>query len=236
MVVLYAPRRTQHLAVLKQTTMPRPLPPEILDHIVDQLHNEPATLKTCCVVSKSWVPRARKHLFAHVEFHAQKSHTKLWKKTFPDPRNSLARHTRSLFICGIPVVTAADEGMGDWIHTFHNVVRLRLEHIGEGDHRTSLAPFYGLSPTVRSLTLTSTSLDIFDLICSFPLLEDLALMGLSPDIEADAWNTPSTSPKLTGVLSLKTIWGINSVTRRVVCPPERSALHQDLGMVCPRKR
>ena len=205
-----------------QTTMSRSLPPEIVDHIVDYLHNEPATLKSCCVVSKSWIPRTRKYLFAHVEFHTSRSNIELWKKTFPDPSNSPAHHTHSLSICGIPVVTPADAGVGGWIHTFHNVIHLRLERLGEEDHRASLIPFYGFSPTVRSLSLASTSLEVFDLVCSFPLLEDLALISLHPDTEADdgEWVTPSTSPKLTGSLYLKTIWEVRSVTRRLCALPD----------------
>jgi len=192
-----------------------PPPPEILDLIIDDLHDEPATLKSCCVVSKSWVPRARKYLFSHVKFHSSKSHVELWKKTFPDPSTSPAHHTRTLSIRGIPVVTAADAGVDGWIRTFHNVEHLRLDRLGEDpDHRASLVPFYGLSPTVRFLSLVSTSIDVFDLICSFPLLEDLAL--ISPNIAgADRWNTASTSPKLTGSLHLQSIWGIRSVTNRL---------------------
>ncbi|KAF9642961.1 hypothetical protein BDM02DRAFT_3104213, partial [Thelephora ganbajun] len=57
---------------MSQTTMSNPhkphLPPEILDYIVDFLYNEPETLKQCCLVSKSWVPRTRKHLFADINF------------------------------------------------------------------------------------------------------------------------------------------------------------------------
>ncbi|KAF9643160.1 hypothetical protein BDM02DRAFT_3081141, partial [Thelephora ganbajun] len=55
-----------------QTTMSNPrqfhLPPEILDYIIDLLHDKPETLKQCCLVSKSWVSRTRKHLFADIEF------------------------------------------------------------------------------------------------------------------------------------------------------------------------
>ncbi|KAF9780754.1 hypothetical protein BJ322DRAFT_1011601 [Thelephora terrestris] len=39
------------------------LPPEILDIIVDLLQNEPKTLKACCLVSKAWIYRSRRHLF-----------------------------------------------------------------------------------------------------------------------------------------------------------------------------
>ena len=44
------------------------LPPEIFDLIVEHLREERTTLKVCCVVAKSWVPRARRHLFTRVEF------------------------------------------------------------------------------------------------------------------------------------------------------------------------
>ncbi|KAF9644814.1 hypothetical protein BDM02DRAFT_3067122, partial [Thelephora ganbajun] len=57
---------------LTRTTMSNPyqvhLPPEILDCIVDFLRDQPETLKQCCLVSKSWVSRARSHLFTNVEF------------------------------------------------------------------------------------------------------------------------------------------------------------------------
>ena len=47
-----------------ETTMSTPsLPPEILDLIVGHLCDKTA-LKTCCIVSKSWVPRNRAYLFA----------------------------------------------------------------------------------------------------------------------------------------------------------------------------
>lgn len=60
-----------------------PLPPEMLDLIVDHLRDEQTTLRTCCVISGSWIPRTRKHLFCHVEFLSSKSHTELWKKASP---------------------------------------------------------------------------------------------------------------------------------------------------------
>jgi len=210
--VLWCRVRSQRLTlkVCVETTMSCSLPPEILDLIVDHLHDDRITLKACCLVSGLWVPRTRKHLFAHIEFHTSKSHIELWKKTFPDPQDSPAYHTRSLAICGTPVVTAADEGVGGWIRTFHNVVHLQLSRLD----RASLVPFHGLSPTVRSLRLSQTTPDVFGLICSFPLLENLALNALEGD--ADGWNTPSTPPKLTGSLDLRMSGRAHSVTRRLL--------------------
>ena len=144
-------------------------PPEILDTIVNQLRGESAAVEACCIVSKSWIHRTRKHLFACVEFHAPNSHSEQWKKTFPDPSNSPAHHPRSLSIHGLSVITAEDAGAGDWIRTFHNLAHLHLECL-ELDQQVSLAPFHGLSPTLRSLSLRAIPLEVLDLIRSFPLL------------------------------------------------------------------
>jgi len=99
----------------------------------------------------------------------------------------------------------------DWIRAFHNVEHLLFAHM----LGPSLVPFYALSPAVRSLHLTYTTTDVFDLICSFPLLEDLALLDPHHGLEADGWNTPSTSPKLTGRLDLRTSWGLHSIADKL---------------------
>jgi len=199
--------------------MPSPLPPEILDLIVDFLHDEPDALKACCLVSKSWVYRTREHLFAHVEF-TLKSHIKLWKEKFPEPSNSPARRTRSLSIRRFPVVTFVDMGVGGWIRTFSGIVRLHVDIRGFGGGRKiSLVPLYGLSPTLRFLRLdygsSAPTSEIFSFVCSFPLLEDLALVSLGGNSEVDGWNVPSTSPKLTGCLDLRMLGGIRPVVRRL---------------------
>jgi hypothetical protein len=130
------------------------LPPEILDLIVDHLHDEPTALKLCCVVSKSWIQRTLKHLFACVEFSAPQSHIEPWKKAFLDPSNSPAHHTRSLSICDIPSVTASDAG--GWIRLFKNLVCLQLESRDWEACLPSLVPFHGLSPALRSLSLRAS--------------------------------------------------------------------------------
>jgi hypothetical protein len=119
-------------------------PPEILDIIVNQLRDEPTALKACCVVSKSWIHRTRKHLFASVELRAPNSHIEQWKKKFPDPSNSPAHHTRSLSIYGLSVITAEDADTSDWIRTFHNLVYMRLDCTAV-DRQVTLTPFHGLS-------------------------------------------------------------------------------------------
>ena len=192
------------------------LPSEILDLIVDDLYDEPDTVKSCCVVSKSWIPRARKHLFAYVEFHSFESPVEWWKEAFPDPSNSPAHHTRTLSIYNISLDTAADEVVGDLIKSFRNVVNLQLSDLD----LASLTPLHGLSPTVRSLDLAYIPFEIFDLVCSFPLLEDLSLAAPYARCDTGRWNPSPTSPKLTGSLDLRAGSWTRSFIRRLLELPD----------------
>lgn len=186
---------------LAETTMS--LPPEILDLIVDHLHNEPIALKACCVVSKSWVPRSRRFIFARVEFDSVRSSIGLWTKAFPDPPNSPAHFTRSLRIHSLGVVSA---NVCTWIRSFFHIEELVVNTFGwGGPYGISPVQLHGLSPTLKSLHLSRVSTpmsEILDLVCSFPLLEDLSLHSETPESHTERWTTPPISPKLTGSLLL----------------------------------
>jgi len=204
--------------------MSRSLPPEVLDLIVGHLRDEPPTLKTCCLVSKSWIPRTRKHLFAHVEFCVWNHLTKSWVKTFPDPANTPAHHTRTLSVLyptHYPrLIKAARTGI---FSSFSSVVHLSLSVGWWHDETFSHVPLHGLSPVLRSLHLSFVVIphsEILTLICSFPLLEDLALDSVRPEQRDGQWTTPSTSPRLTGSLELCIgMGGMQSITNPLVDLP-----------------
>ena len=113
---------------LTKTTMPAcpRFPPEISDYIVDIIHGrrDKKTLKQCGLVSKSWVPRARKHLFAAVQYPGP-AYCMVWQEMFPDPTSSPACYTRSLFFGSMLDIRCVLEE-GGWIQEFCNVVRLVL--------------------------------------------------------------------------------------------------------------
>jgi hypothetical protein len=97
--------------------MPNPnLPVEILDYVADYLHDTNDALRNCCIISKSWIPRTRKQLFANIKFHVVED-VRSWKKMFPDPSTSPARYTKTLYF-GPDVVLAADREVGGWIRGF----------------------------------------------------------------------------------------------------------------------
>jgi len=218
-------RRHIH-SIWTQTTMPTPyLPPELLDHIVDLLHDNQTALRNCCLVSSSWIPRTRTHLFAEVRFDT-KGKLELWKGMFPDPSASPAHYTKILFFNPLRFVTAAD---ADWIKGFSRVVH--FHGLSRTKITTSLAPFHGFSPVIKSLLLhfiILPSSQLFDLILSFPLLEDLTMVN-SYDAPIDTRNSPDgpstviqppSTPVFTGTLCICGDWrGIKSIAHRLLSLP-----------------
>ena len=181
------------------------LPLEILDLIVDYLHDERTALNACCAVSKSWIPRARRHLFFHIEFSPD-SPIESWIKAFPTPSSSPAHHTRVLSLSGFAAFGSAGAHACAWLHTFCHIVDLRVIIVRCIESQTSFVPFYRLSPTLRSLSLNCCYISLsqlLNLICSFPILEDLKLdFPFRLKTTAEEWNPPSTSPEPTGTLRL----------------------------------
>ena len=181
------------------------LPPEILGHIIDLLSDQSWTLEACCLVSKSWIPLTRKHLFFRIRFDYEHKYLG-WKKAFPDPTNSPAHFVRSLQVLRVP--SDIEESGWTW-SSFCRVESLdlyRSSKYPEEGSEFSLSAFRGFSPSVKYLTVRSGTLiapDTFDLIRSFPFLEDLTFNGdgsLYDDNQSDGPQISSTSPVLTGTL------------------------------------
>ena len=199
------------------------LPPEILDSVVDLLSNKPETLRQCCLVSKSWVPRARKHLFAVIVFRTEGC-LNAWKKTFPDPSDSPAHHTHDLTIKFLGVIT--EDGC---IPTFPRLARLKVvETPGLGCRHMNPAAFQEFPHTLKSLSVTSFSLtlsQVFSLIRSIPFLEDLSLTGRAADINYNDQDglrivaPPPTSPPFTGALGLSMFRGTTDAAQRLLNLP-----------------
>ena len=148
----------------------RSLPEELLDHIVDHLYDSEDALKSCCIVSKSWILRTQRHLFARVS-----GSLKSWKERFLDSSTSPAYFTEYLRIDCPQAVASAEAGDDGWISTFSRVTHLEVYIRGSGIDE-SLTPLREFSTTAKSLCATFfavSPLQIINFIYSFPLLDDL---------------------------------------------------------------
>ena len=187
--------------------MPSPfLPPEILDLIVDHLHDERTALEACCLVSRPWVHRARRHLFFRIDF-SPASPIESWIKAFPDPSSSPAHYARVLTLHGSPVVATAGTSALAWVRALCHIVELGIFSVVWDDSPFSLIQLHGLFPALKSFSLSRSYIpppELLDIICSFPLLKDLGVY-LRPTLDtttAWGWSPPSTLPELTGTLRL----------------------------------
>ena len=202
------------------------LPQDLLDIIADLLHDADDTLKSFCLVSKSWIPHARRHIFAEVVFRTAKD-LKSWKSLFQNPLTSPAYYTRTLTINFCPVAMAGPKE-GRWILTFSRVVRFQIGTRYEP--ATFLFPFRGFSPVLKSLHLVFTaltSLHVFNFICSFPLLESVSV-GMTGNVfdtsggfeRKSAIARSSSSLLFTGTLKLSLEMGMGSIASRLLSLPK----------------
>ncbi|KAF9644356.1 hypothetical protein BDM02DRAFT_3122058 [Thelephora ganbajun] len=212
------------------TTVHPYLPPETLNYIVNFLYNKQGALRQCCLVSKSWVPRTRKHLFANIKFHST-ANLESWKKAFPDHSSSPAYHTHTLLVGCPEVITNADAEDGGWVRSFSRVIQLGVHSnpAAVSSREVSLTPFHAFSPALKYLRILSNALpssQIFNLISTLPLLENLTLGINGADVD-DGLNSnapptvvqPSTSPVFTGTLDLVLFKGMGPTTRWLLSPP-----------------
>ena len=138
-----------------------PLPADVLDHIADHLHDKPETLKQCCLASKSWIPRTRKHLFADIKLDTTRD-LRSWKRTFPNLSTSPARYAKTPSVGRPEVIRDVDAEVGGWITGFSCVEHLDLGAYepdwGFDQPAVPFVPFHGFSPVMKSLHVATISL------------------------------------------------------------------------------
>ena len=131
------------------------VPQEIVDEILDHLSadSDSRSLQLCTLVSKSWIPSCRRHLFYTTHF-TPKSMVK-WIEAFPVPEDSPAHHVRDLrfSIGGHNSIPEKFFGYTPW---FTNVERVILLGLGMFDF---LEPFWTPLPqSTTSLTIGPDSI------------------------------------------------------------------------------
>ena len=193
------------------------LPPELCDRIIDQLRDRPKALRVCSVVSKSWTSRSRKHIFSTVSFNGDRDIV-AWGNAFPDPSNSPAHHARQL------VVSYRGEFPENHLVSFCNVTCLLLHVHAFNGRTTSLTQLHGFTPLLKSLTMSFHVLpftDVLSLVYSFPLLDDLTLIGLPT--ASDTKITSPVSPMFSGKLYLAVVQAMGTVVDDLLSLP--SGIH-----------
>jgi hypothetical protein len=117
-----------------------PMPPELIDTIIDMLHTDRAVLATCALVSRSWLPASRYHLFSKVTITRQSS--PVISKLLSSPRCTIASAVRHLALHTI-------EDLSQSICGLSNVTQMSLR--GFMLYRTSIFPPSVLIPLLGNI-------------------------------------------------------------------------------------
>ena len=187
-------------------TIPR-TPQDVVDEILDHLATDSdfGSLKTCALVSKTWVPSCRRHIFHTVQFTPRD--VDRWFKTFPAPEESPARYVRDLRVC-MGTFPYIPEKFFEHIWWFADVERISL--LGyEGTpmgYTERLLPqwapsLWRLPKSVTHLTINTgvlTLLHVRGIMAQLPNLDDLSLILVGPPAPVDRRELLGTGTVLEG--------------------------------------
>ncbi|KAJ7609234.1 hypothetical protein DFH06DRAFT_1247660 [Mycena polygramma] len=146
------------------------LPPEVIDLIIDDLHDHSPTLRTCSLVSRNWLGGSRHHLFNRMYLTGR--NLRLFRDLLRSPNNTLSFHIRSLHAAGFrhneftelwqllsafPHLRSLEINLDTKfevsnIQVFPSVHSLSLSHAIFQDHRR-LTALIGQFPSLKTLTL-----------------------------------------------------------------------------------
>jgi hypothetical protein len=184
-----------------------PIPQDVIDCIIAHLRKDPDTLKTCAVVSRSFLPPSRKHLFFFIRLFDSLSSQRLCDILSFEPELALLIQVLGIDDFKKPVWFATDQSVPKILRMTHRLKMLRLDDtsVGLGDHDHRCAPWDSFSTELQSALvecLDSPSLvEVFiDKIPRIPIsmvthFTHLKRMSLSFDIFDDAhWSPQSSLP------------------------------------------
>ena len=148
--------------------------------------------------------------FNHIYFKDSKDRD-LGKEYFLNPEHLSASSVNSLSFHNVEEMNKEDVR---WIKSFNKLNKLEVSIQGHKGWQTNsnaprtwrvFAPFEGLSPDIKSLIVCWHALplqQVFNLICSFPCLEDLCIEGAGWDVDGAVFWGANLSG-LTGTLKIQ---------------------------------
>ena len=168
------PTSAKHSTLVKPKAVPR-LPQELIGEILNNLapNSDFQSLRSCALVSKSWVQTCRRRLFHTVVF--TRMGMRRWLERFPAPEESPAHLIKHLYVW----VGIVPDRFYEYTPWFTNAKRLSL--LGYGGIRLLQEPSRWRSPqSVTSLTISTglvTLMEIRDIMMQLPNLDSLWLSG-----------------------------------------------------------
>ena len=161
--------------------VPQEIIDEILDHLAVDIQVDGGLavryLRSCALVSKSWIPLSRRFLFHTILFTSK--NVDKWLSMFPVPEESPARHVKDLYLV-VGDRNSVPEQFLEYTPWFTNVERMALLGAGELQPWWRIPSSWRLPQSVTSLNIKASvvTLTLLQIIMGqLPNLDDLSLSG-----------------------------------------------------------
>lgn len=163
------------------------VPIEIIEHIIDMLHDDFCSLKTCSLVCRGWLTRARYNIFVEFNPNFPGASRQLSSLELEDMINSLQQSSLPFFAIERLTLGLTDNGRDLGVllwpcwHQSVNITELDLHGLGNLD--ICLPPFVNRLPRLRQLTIVQTqfasTISVLRIIADTPQLSGLKLSHVS---------------------------------------------------------
>ena len=159
------------------------IPPELIDQIIDHLHNDPKSLSACALTARDWLPSARYHRFRSIRLRSAKKIDSFHQ--FSKVAPGLLPYYQEAIICDNSgyVPPSVLEAAVNACLTLPNLERIKFNNrISASTSRvvTILSPIANKITTLNlSGTLFASSNDFWPLICSLPILDAVQACGVT---------------------------------------------------------
>ena len=150
------------------------IPPELIDQIIDYLHNDPKSLNACALTAKDWLPSARYHRFRSIRFQSAKKIDSFHQ--FSQFAPGLLPYYQEAIICDNSGYVPASilEAAANACLTLPNLERIKFNNRIYASTPRVVTILYPIANKITTLNLSGTlfasSNDFWPLICSFPNL------------------------------------------------------------------
>lgn len=200
--------------------------PELIDRVIDHLHDDEETLRACSLVARSWLPASRFHLFQALYVFNERAYRALIELLQTNP--GLGTHVREL---ALDLLYDSYGNAEPWIRPpidisplntlVPSIEALKLSddwaRYGELNQAVILDGFR----RVRTLTIMASSFhsvqDLLTLLRSFPILERLNLDYV--DIDDQGYSARSDEVPITlSALQINIADDVQALSWQVIAP------------------
>lgn len=211
--------------------------------IIDHLHEDEKTLRSCSLTCSAWVPRTRYHLFNSIVFNSRLGLGSLqaWIRVFPELSKSPATYVQSLKLNSdeSALIFPLPEGNElEHFRSFRNVSKLTLNNVSFVSFREEHIEQF--TTTVRSLVLSRCKefghADLLRVVFLFPDLDNLTVGGLSGSSTPKDFVHSRTSPNFQGHLNLSGFRDLQGIVIRGLLESPGGVKFRSVVMDCGRKQ